>query len=251
MKVSIITVAYNSAKTIEDTIQSVIGQTYPEIEYIIIDGNSKDETLKIAEKYRSNISKIVSEKDRGIYDAMNKGVKLATGDVVGILNSDDFYISSSVIEEVVKKIKETNADCVWGDLVYVDQKNTGKITRYWQGGEYSVGKFKKGWHPPHPAFFVKKVVYEKYGIFREDLGISADYELMLRFLEKYKISSAYIPKVLVKMRDGGSSNWRNIKSVIKGNLQSYKAWKINGLPASPMIVLRKPLGKARQILKKI
>jgi len=246
---SIITVVLNGKDTIEDTIKSVLGQGYQNIEYIIIDGGSTDGTLKIIESYKDKISKFVSEKDKGIYDGMNKGISLADGDIIGILNADDFYTSNNVIETVVKEIEEKKADVCWGDLVYVDKNNTDKIIRYWKSSEYKEGKFKKGWMPPHPTFFVKKWVYEKYGIFNLDFSISADYELMLRFLEKYKIKTCYIPQILVKMRTGGQSN-KNIKNIIKANIECYRAWGVNELKINPLIIFLKLILKITQYFEK-
>ena len=249
MKISIITPSFNSVEIIESAIKNVLNQDYPNIEYIITDGGSTDGTVEVINKYKNKINKFVSEKDRGVYDGMNKGIKMATGDIIGILNSDDIYASNDVIERVVNAMKEKNADCCWGDLVYVDQENTNKVIRYWKSSEYKRGKFKTGWHPPHPCFFVKKWVYDKYGLFNLDFPISADYELMLRFLEKYKIRSCYIPQVLVKMRIGGQSN-KSIKNIIKGNIECYRAWKINGLKVNPLVFFLKPLSKATQYFKK-
>ena len=249
MKISIITPSFNSVEIIESAIKNVLSQDYPNIEYIIIDGGSTDGTLKVIDKYKNKIAKVVSEKDKGVYDGMNKGIKLATGDIIGILNSDDFYTSENVIKKVVRTMKEKNADCCWGDLVYVDKENTDKIIRNWKSSEYKEGKFKRGWHPPHPCFFVKKWVYEKYGLFNLDFPISADYELMLRLLEKHKIKSCYIPQILVKMRIGGQSN-KSIKNIIKGNIECYRAWKINGLKANPLIFFFKPLSKVTQYFKR-
>src|SRR3989344_5964255 len=206
LKVSIITITFNSARTIEDTIKSVLSQTYPNIEYIVIDGGSKDGTQEIVKKYKDKIAKYISEPDKGIYDGMNKGFKVATGDIIGQINSDDFYASNDVIGEVVKKIEEEHAQVCWGDLQYVDAKDTNKIIRDWKSSEYAEGKFKNGWMPPHPTFFVRREVYEKYGYFRLDMGTAADYELMLRFLEKHRVRSCHIPKIMVKMREGGASN---------------------------------------------
>lgn len=245
MKISIITVSYNSEKTIEATIKSVINQTYPDIEYIIIDGGSTDRTLGIIEKYKDKIAKIISEPDKGIYDAMNKGLKLATGEIIGILNSDDLYYDEKVIETVVKKIEEQNVDCLWGDLVYVNKNNINQIIRFWKSSEYENRKFQKGWHPPHPTFFVRKKIYEKYGDFNLKFKIAADYELMLRFLEKYKIKFCYIPMILVKMKIGGKSN-KSIFNIIKANIESCRAWKVNGLKISPFRIFLKPLSKISQ-----
>jgi glycosyltransferase len=246
MKVSIITPSFNSAKTIEETIKSVLGQSYKDIEYIIIDGGSKDKTLEIVNKYKDKISKIVSEPDKGIYDAMNKGVKLASGEVIGILNSDDLYADEKVIEEVVKTFENYKVQCVWGDLVYfTDDPN--KIIRIWRSSDYKEDLFEKGWVPPHPTFFVKKEVYEKYGYFRLDFPVAADYELMFRFLKKYKISGKYISKVLVKMRAGGNAN--KLKNIIKGNLECIRAWKINELKMPFYTPIFRFLRRLPQILK--
>lgn len=252
---SIITPSYNSEKTISDTIESVLNQTYPNIEYIVIDGKSTDNTTQILKSYEIKFRKKnykydwISEPDKGIYDAMNKGIKLATGDIIGILNSDDFYKKNTVINRVVQEFVDKNVDSVFGDLEYVDKDNTSKVIRYWKSKPYQEKLFKKGWHPAHPTFFVKKIVYDKYGIFNLDFKIAADYELMLRFLEKYKVSSSYIPSVLVKMRMGGESNG-TIKNIIKANIESYKAWKINKLHVSPLIFIKKPFSKLIQYLKK-
>lgn len=258
MKLSIITTSFNSAKTIEDTIKSVLAQNYPNIEHIFVDGGSTDGTLEIVKKYDGGYKssgrtiKVISEKDAGMYDAMNKGIGLATGDIIGILNSDDFYASSGVIETVVNEFEKSAADCVWGDLLYVDRSDTDKVVRTWKSSPYVAGSgqsnFQKGWHPPHPTFFVKKWVYEKFGVFRTDLSTSADYELMLRLIEKNHVSSSYIPQVLVKMREGGASNksyWRWIKA----NLGCYKAFKLNGLKISVSFIFRKPLSKIEQFIK--
>lgn len=244
-KVSIITTSFNSAKTIEDTIKSVIGQTYPNIEYIIIDGGSTDGTQEIVKKYGTKIAKFVSEKDRGIYDGMNKGFRIATGDIIGQINSDDFYASSDVIEAVVNKMGEADSRACWGDLQYVDDKDVNKIVRDWKSSEYAEGKFINGWMPPHPTFFVRKEIYEKYGMFRLDMGTAADYELMLRLLEKHKIRSCYVPKIMVKMRQGGASN-KSIQARFKANQKDYKAWKVNGLKISRLRLLLKPLSKLSQ-----
>ena len=204
MKVSLITIAYNSAETIEDTIKSIVAQDYSNIEYIIIDGGSTDNTLSIVDKFKDSITTIISEPDKGIYDAMNKGVQNATGDIVGILNSDDIYADNKVVSRIVEAIG--NKDSIYADLVYVDRDNTDKVTRYWKSGKYRKGIFKKGWMPPHPTFFIKKSCYDQYGTYNLQLKSAADYELMLRMLHKHNISVAYLPEVITKMRVGGQSN---------------------------------------------
>ena len=247
MKISVITVVYNSASTIQFAIDSVLNQTFNNIEYIVVDGASTDGTLEILEKNKKNIDVLISEPDKGIYDAMNKGLKAATGDVIGTLNSDDFYADNYVLEKVYKCFTEYKTDSVFGDLIYVKHDDINKNVRYWKSSEYSPGKFKRGWHPAHPTFFVKSYVYEKYGLFNTDLKIAADYEIMLRFLEKYRISSQYIPEVLVKMRLGGASN-QNIKNIIKANGESLKSWKLNGLKTSPFLFFCKPFRKVLQYI---
>ncbi|MBA3898772.1 MAG: glycosyltransferase [Bacteroidetes bacterium] len=248
MKVSIITITYNSAETVEDTIKSVLSQDYQNIEYIIIDGASRDNTLSIISHYKNKVSILVSEPDKGIYDAMNKGLSLAKGDIIGLLNSDDVYAHASVISNMVDKLKEKEADAVYGDLVYVDRKME-KVIRYWKAGEYTKGLFLKGWMPPHPTFFVKKYVYDKLGLFNLQLKSSADYELMLRFIHKGNIIVVYLPEVMVKMRTGGQSNV-TLRNRIKANQEDRLAWKLNGLSPTPFTLILKPLMKARQFFLK-
>lgn len=247
LKISIITVSFNSAKTIEQTIQSVLSQRYSNVEYIIIDGASQDETLSIIEKYRDKISIFISEKDNGIYNAMNKGLKLATGDIIGILNSDDFYADENVLSDIAQLFEQGKADAVYADLQYVDANDTRKIKRHWKSGKYKPGDFLFGWMPPHPTFFVRKEVYEKYGLFNENLSSAADYELMLRFIHKYQISLDYLPRVIVKMRSGGQSNV-TAKNRIKANLEDRKAWEINALKPYFFTLFLKPLRKLKQFV---
>lgn len=248
MKVSLITVSYNSSKTIEDTIRSVVNQTYPNIEYIIVDGASKDDTLKIIEKYKDGVSQVISEPDKGIYDAMNKGVQLASGDIVGILNSDDFYAHDKVIENIVD-IFQSGAEGVYADLVYVDPDNTDKVTRKWVSGDYKKGSFKKGWMPPHPTFFVKNEVYKKFGGYSLELRSAADYEFMLRVIHKEEINLGYLPEVIVRMRAGGVSN-ASLSNRIKANKEDRMAWEMNGLKPGKLTMLRKPLSKVFQWVKR-
>jgi len=245
MKVSIITTTYNTGKTAGDTIESVLNQTYKDIEYIIVDDKSTDDTLCVVNKYKDKITKIVPAEHSGIFGALNIGVSLATGDIVAILNSDDFYISNDVIETVVDEFEKTGADSVFGDIVIVDKDDISKVVRNWKSSPYTEGAFQKGWHPPHPAFFVRKSIYKKYGLFRTDFSTAGDFELVLRFLERYKITSSYIPKVLTKMRAGGQSN-KSYYNWIRAIWYSYKAFKINKLKVSPLFIFRKPIYKLHQ-----
>ncbi len=248
-KISIITVSFNSAKTIKETIESILIQDYNNIEYIIIDGGSSDETIDIVKSYSEKISYFISEKDNGIYDAMNKGIKAATGDIVGILNSDDFYPNSFVLSNVAKSFKKYNCDAVYGDLVYVNKKDTTQIKRYWQAGNYNTSKIKNGWMLPHPTFFVKKVMYDRHGLYNSALKRAADYEMILKLLYKENISVHYIPMILVKMRMGGASN-STFLNRIRANKEDGLAWTKNQLNKPMFVRIKKPLQKAIQFFKK-
>ncbi|MDR6806222.1 glycosyltransferase involved in cell wall biosynthesis [Dyadobacter sp. BE34] len=247
MKVSILTVVYNGAATIRHSIESVLGQDYPDIEYIIVDGNSKDGTQDIVRSYGDKIARFLSEPDAGIYDAMNKGIQLATGDVIGILNADDFYAYPSVVSDVAEVLASSNADASYGDLEYIDANDATLVRRKWVSGAYKVGAFLNGWMPPHPTFFVRKEVYNTHGHFRLDLGSAADYELMLRFVHRENIRLAYLPKVLVKMRAGGVSN-STLKNRIAANQNDRLAWKINNLKPRFYTLWLKPLRKIIQFI---
>ena len=248
MKVSVITAVFNGAKTIQDCIKSVSGQIYPNIEHIIIDGGSTDGTLEVIKRYTEKRVNIVSEPDKGIYDALNKGIRQASGEVIGLLYSDDFYAHDRVIEKVADIFMKYNIDSCYGDLQYVDKNNPDKVIRYWKSSQYRHGKFKYGWMPPHSTFFVKKEIYNKYGYFNTNFKIAADYELMLRFLEKHKISTYYTPEVFIKMRIGGTSN-RNIKNLIIKSNEDYRAWKVNNLNGGFYTILLKNLCKIPQFFK--
>ena len=245
MKISIITTTYNSASTIEQTIQSVLNQSYTNIEYIIVDGVSTDGTLDILNRYKARLHTIISEKDTGIYDALNKGIALATGDVIGILHSDDFYTSSNVIENVANSFNQNQCDGLCANLYYVDKDDTNKIKRKWHSGNYTHGAFLNGWMPPHPTFFVKKEIYNKLGKFNLQFATAADYELMLRFIHKNKIKLAYLNEFIVKMRIGGKSN-DTVKSRLTANLDDRKAWEVNELKPRFYTLYVKPLRKIFQ-----
>jgi len=246
--VTIITAAYNSERTIRDTLTSVATQDYPRIEHVIVDGDSKDNTLSIVHEY-PHVSRIISEKDKGIYDAMNKGIIFSAGDIIGILNSDDFYVSDEVISKVVERMLSEESDALYGDLVYVHPEQTRKIVRTWIAGKFNPRKFLFGWMPPHPTFFVRRHVYEKFGAFNITLRSAADYELMLRLLFKEKITVSYLPEVLVKMRAGGMSNV-SLNNRIKANLEDREAWRVNQLQPYFYTTLLKPLRKLLQFVRK-
>lgn len=249
MKVSIITVVFNGEQTLRSCIESVLNQSYHDIEYIVIDGKSTDSTPDIVASYGTKVAVFISEKDSGIYDAMNKGIAQATGDIIGILNADDFYDDSTVIKKIVAKLKETRADGIYGDLVYVDADDTSLIKRYWRSGEFERKKFLFGWMPPHPTFFVKKASYEQFGTYRLDLGSAADYELMLRFLYKYRLKVAYLPQIVTQMRAGGVSN-KTVGNRLKANQSDREAWRLNGLRPYWFTLWLKPLRKVLQFVYK-
>ena len=246
MKVSIITATFNSASTIADTLESVRIQTYPTIEHIIVDGLSTDNTLTIVNNAQ-RIEQVVSEKDNGIYDAMNKGIALTNGEIIGILNSDDFYAHEKVIEEVVALFEQTNCDAVYGNLIFVHPDNPKKILRKWIAGGYDLNLFLKGWMPPHPTFFVKKSVYDQLGNFNIALRSSADYELLLRFLYVNKIKVEYLHDVLVHMRSGGQST-KSFSNRIKAHKEDYMAWRLNGITPKWYTLMLKPVRKIKQFL---
>lgn len=244
MKISIITVAYNSAATIRDTIDSVIGQSYENIEYLIIDGASKDNTIDIINEYGAKITKVISEPDKGIYDAMNKGIIEASGDIICFINSDDFFADKFVIGKVVSYfIDNPDVDGVYADLYYVDRNDTSKIVRYWKTGLQK--DFVKGWHPAHPTFYVKRKVYERCGMFDLDYKLAADFELMLRFIEKEKISLVYLPEPLIKMRLGGATN-KSFVNIRKQNIECMRAFHKNGVSVSCVYYLYRLLPKLKQ-----
>jgi glycosyltransferase involved in cell wall biosynthesis len=249
LKISIITVVFNGEQTIRDCIESVLEQSYSDIEYIIIDGKSTDKTPEIVKSYGTKIAVFQSENDNGIYDAMNKGIALASGDVIGILNADDFYRDAFVIEKIVFKLKKTQADGIYGDLIYVDGKNIQSIKRYWKSGAFRQSKFLYGWMPPHPTFFLRRASYEQFGNYRTDLGSAADYELMLRMMYKYKIKIAYLPEIVTVMRVGGVSN-KTIGNRLKANQSDRVAWELNELKPYWFTGWMKPIRKVLQFVNR-
>jgi len=245
--VSIITICYNSSRTISKTIDSVLSQSYKNIEYIFIDGASKDDTVGII-KDRIGKNKncfIYSEPDKGIYNAMNKGLAKANGDIIAFINADDFYSGTDVLDKVVNTFLDPKIDAIYGNLIYVDSEEPNKIVRKWKAGPMSHSSFLNGRMPPHPTFFVRKSVYDKYGGFNETFRISGDYELMLRFLFKEKIRVSYINEYLVTMRNGGISN-QSLSNRILANKEDRLAWKLNQIKPRFYTILLKPLRKISQ-----
>lgn len=242
-KISLITVTFNAGSTISRCIESVIGQNFTNIEYIVIDGGSTDNTLEILDQYKAYINVFVSEPDKGIYDAMNKGIKLANGDVIGMLNADDFFMDSTVSSTIADIFSQQNAEIVYGDLDYISLQ--GKIVRKWRSGAYERNKFKYGWMPPHPTFYCKKDLFKQFGLYSLEYGTAADYELMLRFMYLHKIKAFYVPKVLVKMNIGGASN-KTLNNRIKGLFFDMKAMRNNKIPIPFITLIFKPLRKIIQ-----
>ncbi|MEZ9330293.1 glycosyltransferase family 2 protein [Vibrio breoganii] len=248
MKVSIITATYNSAKTISDTLRSLEEQTYQDIEYIIIDGASNDNTLEVIQSQCSRVSTVISENDKGIYDALNKGIKAATGDVVGFLHSDDLFAYPEAVQDIVDTFLKNDSQAVYADLEYVSKDDTDKTVRLWTSGDYARNDLKKGWMPPHPTFYMKRELYEQYGLFDLSFKIAADYDSLLRYLWVNKVSMAYLPKVLIKMRVGGASN-RSVSNIIQKTKEDIQALKNSSL-SWPQAILIKNLSKIPQFIKR-
>ena len=245
MKISIITVCYNSEKTIKKTIESILKQDYDNKEYIIIDGGSKDNTLDIINGFSVGIDKIISEKDNGIYDAINKGILLATGDIVGILNSDDVFYDNTIISEIIAKFNNNlNLDSVIGDIIFLNDK--GKMQRHYSAKHWTPNKFAFGIMPPHPTFYCRRQLFIKHGLYRLDFLIASDYELLIRFLLVNNISYEYIPKILVKMSLGGIST-KNIFSNLKINKEVLRACKINNVNTNIFKLCSKYISKLKEL----
>lgn len=244
MKITVITVSYNSAATIRDTLNSVRDQTHPEVEHIIVDGASRDDTRDIARQY-SHVNRVISEPDNGLYDAMNKGIRCATGAVIGILNSDDFYAHPNVLARVAAAFETQDTHALYGDLKYVHPRAVHRTVRYWRSGSYQRDHFRFGWMPPHPTFFVRREFYEQFGGYDLNFRTAADYELMLRFLYKHHLPATYLPEVLVHMRTGGVSN-ASLRRRWQANREDHRAWIKNGFRPSIYTMLLKPLRKIPQ-----
>ena len=248
MIVSVITATFNSSTTIKDTLTCIRQQDYHAIEHIIVDGSSTDDTLKIIGQF-PHVAKIISEKDEGIYDAMNKGIAAASGEIIGILNSDDVYVHESVLSKIVSVFENDEIDVCYADLLYVQQHDLNKVVRTWKSGIYKPVSFHRGWMPPHPTVFVRRRVYDQVGHFNTSLKSAADYELMLRIFVKYNFNIHYIPEFIVKMRIGGISN-ASFRNRVTANKEDRKAWKINDLHPRFFTLYLKPIRKLTQFLKR-
>lgn len=243
MKITVVTATYNSAATLRATLDSVRAQNYPELEYIVVDGGSTDHTMNMVHEYSDIITAFVSEPDNGIYDALNKGISMSSGEFVGFLHSDDFFADADVINAIAAAGQQ--CDAVYGDLQYVQRDNVEKITRHWRSKPYKPGLFKRGWMPAHPTFYLRREHYLKFGQYDTSFKQSADYELMLRMLEKHGLKACYLKKVLVKMRTGGASNV-SLKNRWRANCEDARAWKKNNLKPWPFTRWLKPLSKLQQ-----
>jgi glycosyltransferase involved in cell wall biosynthesis len=252
LKISIITVTYNSASVISDCLQSVKSQKYVDIEHIIVDGASTDGTLSFLESKREQLNTLISEADKGIYDAMNKGIKIANGDIIGFLNSDDFYANNEVLSKVADIFfNNPSLDACYSDLVYVDQFNTSKIVRYFKSCNFIPGLFAKGWCPPHPTFFVRRSIFERFGSFDLNYSIASDVDLMMRFLEVHKINVFYIPEICVKMRMGGTTN-KNLKNIWTQNKEIIFSLKKNNLQVNIIsFFFHKVISRSKQFFKRL
>lgn len=251
MKITIITATHNSGSTLRDTLESVLQQSYKDIEYIIVDGASKDNTLDLIKEYEPKFEGRLhwkSEKDKGIYDAMNKGISRATGDIVGILNSDDLYEDEFVISDIVQAFQNNRIDALFGNLRLVKSDDTNAVVRRWRGSTYTKGAFLKGWHPAHPTFYVRKEVYSKFGVFDTSFAVSADFELMLRFIEKERIATLFLDRYFVRMRVGGESTG-SLSKIIQGNKNVIRAFKKNGLRPAPFYLFRRLYPKIIDVIK--
>lgn len=249
MKISIITATWNSGATLRDTLESVLRQSYKDYEILIIDGGSTDNTHDIVEEYSQKFGNRLLwyiGKDKGLYDAMNKGIARATGDIIGILNSDDFYADSDVLSRIAEGCR--NVEAVYGNLDFVDASDTSRVVRQWRGSQHRPGAFLKGWHPAHPTFYARRKCYERLGGFDISFDVSADFELMLRFLEANRISNRYIPHTFVKMRMGGESTG-SIGKIIQGNKNVLRAFRKNGFKVPPFYLLRRLAPKALNLIK--
>ncbi|MDW2402521.1 glycosyltransferase family 2 protein [Vibrio sp. 1262-1] len=248
IKVTVITATWNSEATIADTLKSLASQSYSNIEYLVIDGASKDGTLDIVKEQGDRVSKLVSEQDKGIYDALNKGIAMATGDVIGFLHSDDLFADADVVSKIAQAFEDSSVDAVYGDLDYVSKENTERVIRRWVSGHYNRKNIRNGWMPPHPSFYMRRAHYQRLGGFDLNYRIAADYDSILRYLWTNKLSAKYIPKVFIKMRVGGESN-RSLRNILRKTQEDKKAMHANELPFMRAL-LGKNFSKIPQFFKR-
>lgn len=247
MKVSIVTVCYNNESTIAYTIDSVLNQSYNNIEYIIIDGYSLDQTKKIIASYGDRVDHFISEPDKGIYNAMNKGIKIATGDIIGILNADDFFTNEKIIEKIVEEFESNNLDAVYGDVQFVKPDKINKVVRYYSSKKFNLNKFKYGIMPAHPSFYVKSEAFKKYGYYKEDYRIASDFEILIRFLYTFKMAHSYVEFPFVTMRTGGISN-KSLKSRFILNKEILRACRENGIKTNLLYIYSKYFKKLLEFI---
>jgi glycosyltransferase involved in cell wall biosynthesis len=250
MKISVITVCRNASATIEETINSVAVQVHPDVEHIVVDGCSTDDTLAIVARHGETISRLLSEPDDGVYDAMNKGIRLATGEVIGFLNADDTFADERVLADIARNMTDPSVDACYGDLVYVGrEEGRQRILRYWKSCDYRPGLCSTGWMPAHPTFYVRRRIYDELGGFDLSLRLQSDFEMAVRLLDRHGIRTRYIPRVLVRMKVGGMSN-NSIVNIAKGNWEAYRACRKNGLRVTPLFILRKLFSRIPQLFQR-
>jgi len=246
MKISIVTAVWNRKHSIADCLQSVHAQTYPHIEHVIVDGASTDGTLDIIHGTPRRPGPMVSERDHGIYDAINKGIAMATGDFVGLMHADDLFDSPTIVAELVAHLHQTGAHAVYGDLEYVNAQDTSKVVRYWKSGAFTPGIMSRGWMPPHPTVFIRRELFAQHGLYRTDMRIAADYERMLHLFHMQEIQPAYLPRVVTRMRVGGASN-KSLKNIMRKTREDLRAWSLHGKPLHGLTaVFLKNASKIRQ-----
>ncbi len=243
------TAVYNSVRTVASCIQSVAQQDYQAVEYIVVDGLSNDGSAEIIDQHADKIDILIRENDDGMYDALNKGIKAATGEIVGFLHADDLLATPQILTCVANAFAAGSLDGVYGDLVYVDYDDTDRIVRYWRSGNFKRSLFRLGWMPPHPTVYLRKEIYERFGCFRVDMGSGADYELLVRMMYKHNIRVGYIPKILVKMRLGGKSN-SSLQNRLAANRSDYHAWIENQITPPFALRFTKPMRKLPQYFRR-
>ena len=249
MRISVVTVCLNSVRTIRDALGSVGRQTLPGVEHIVVDGGSIDGTQEIVNGFTPKVARLIPGPDRGLYDAMNKGLAAATGDVIGYLNSDDVYACDDVLQKVARVFADDSVDACYGDLVYVQQDDMSRVVRYWRSCRYEPGLIGRGWMPAHPTFFVRRSILQELGGFNIRYRFHADFDLMVRLFLLRKIRTAYLPEILVRMRIGGKTN-KSLRNIIRGNLESLESLRSHGAAVTPMFFVGKLLSRVPQFFRR-